>query len=291
MSFSARHIDEGPQSPLQRKAERRGADSLDGLAVPREERRRSNARHADRHYLADATYAVTYRGRSHEVQVVNLSGGGAMIAAPLKPMLNEHLELLLGEGASVECVVRWVKEGRIGLEFAHETQLHCSDEEQAELLRAAIRHAFPGQNIKNPRERAPASDKRNAARHPLIWGGELIYGPSSWTARLRNVSSTGALVECPGTVREGCEIVLDLRGAGSVTATVSWVVGNYLGLSFDEPFDMRRLAQSKPSVAPPKWMRPSYLEDHVPADSAWDESWRRMSVDQLREHLEGYMKR
>ena len=290
MSFSARHID-ARQSPLQQKAARRGADSLDGAAVPREESRRSDTRHADRQYLAGAKYTVTYRGRAHEAQVVNLSAGGAMIAAPLKPTLGEHLDLLLGEGASVECVVRWVRDGRIGIEFAHETQLHCSHEEQAELLRAAIRHAFPGQKIEKPREQTPVTDKRNTARHPLIWGGELIYGPNSWTARLRNVSSTGALVECSGAVREGCEIVLDLRGAGSVTATVSWVVGNYLGLSFDEPFEMRRLAQSKPSVAPPKWMRPSYLEDHVSADSAWDESWRRMSVDQLREHLEGYMKR
>jgi hypothetical protein len=134
-------------------------------------------------------------------------------------------------------------------------------------------------------------DARSAPRHPLIWSGELIYGPSSWKVRLRNVSERGALVECPDPPREGCDIVLDLGSAGSVTATISWAVGDHVGVRFDEPFDMLRLAKSKPRIVPRTWLRPGYLENEVRADSAWDEAWSRMSADELRQELEGFLKR
>jgi hypothetical protein len=276
---------------LARIKHRRQPRGLDGLAIPRDEIRRSDMRDADRHSLPDAKFPIRFRGRNHDVRLVNLSGGGAMIASRLRPSLGEHLELHLGEGSNIECVVRWVKEGRIGLEFAHETQLDCSDDERAELLRKVIKKAFPGVAVDRARVQYAASDQRSAARHPLIWGGELVYGPSSWPMRVRNISSTGALVQCAGGPEEGCEILFDLAKAGTVNATVSWAVGDHRGLQFDEPFDLNLLAKAKPSVAPPRWMRPAYLEDDVPAESAWDEAWCRMSVDELREHLEGYLKR
>jgi len=58
-----------------------------------------------------------------------------MIAAAFEPNVWDKLELHLGENGTIECAVRWVKGGRMGLEFAHETQLDCSAEEQAILFR------------------------------------------------------------------------------------------------------------------------------------------------------------
>src|SRR4030095_3163065 len=178
-----------------------------------------------------------FRGRNHDVRVVNLSGGGAMIASRLRPSLNEHLELHLGKGSSIECVVRWVKDGRIGLEFAHETQLGCSDDERRELRREVIREAFPDVAVGRTRPRAADSEQRSAARHPLIWAGKLAYGPRSWPLRVRNISETGALIECAEAPAEGCGILFDLAEAGTFNATVTWAVGDHRGLRFDEPFD------------------------------------------------------
>lgn len=125
----------------------------------------------------------------------------------------------------------------------------------------------------------------------MIWSGELHYGTHTWNVRLRNISSSGALVECPGTLRVDSEVLLDLGKAGAVTASVSWVVGDHMGLHFDEPFEIRRLSEKKPMVAPAKWLRPAYLEGDTRDDSAWDSAWNRMSVDDLRSELEGFLKR
>lgn len=272
---------------------------LTDIAIAREETRRSNDRDQDRFRLTDAVSQVTYHGANFDAHVINLSGGGAMIAADLLPNIGERLHLHLGEDGAMECAVRWIKGGRLGLEFAHETQLQCSDDDQAALLRDVIGRDFPDEKFARRRARkaeAPATDpdpldQRSAIRHPLIWWGDLHHGSHSWHVRLRNISASGALIECPGAVRVDSEVLLDMGKAGALTGTVSWAVGDHVGLKFDEPFDMRRLAQSKPGVTPPVWLRPAYLEDQVEADSAWDQSWQRMSVDDLRTQLEGFLKR
>ena len=186
--------------------------------------------------------------------------------------------------------------GRLGLEFAHETQLGCSDDELAALLREVINRDFPEQKFTSrdiqPVEAEPeTADQRSATRHPLIWWGDLHHGSHSWHVRLRNISASGALIQCPGTVRADSEVLLELHKAGALTASVSWAVGDHLGLKFDEPFDLRKLSQARPRVTPPSWMRPVYLENEVQPDSPWDEAWSRMSVDDLRTELEGYLKR
>ena len=90
-------------------------------------------------------------------------------------------------------------------------------------------------------------------------------------------------------------VMVDARGvlgkAGAVTASVSWVVGDHMGLQFDEPFEIRRLSEKKPMIAPAKWLRPAYLEGNEAEESPWDPAWNSMSVDELRSELEGYLKR
>jgi hypothetical protein len=270
------------------------AKGLTDVQIARQEARRTNSRDRDRYRLTDQAVRVTYRNDDYEGEAVNVSGGGAMIALELQPNIGECMQLYLGEGDGIECAVRWIKGGRLGLEFAHETQLHCSENERAVVLREVIQRTFADEKFEARPEVAEVEeeeDGRAATRHPLIWSGDLHYGSNSWRVRLRNISTTGALVECPGPVRDGAEIMLDLDKSGTVFATVSWIVGDHIGLRFDEPFDLRQLSQSRPQVTPSKWVRPSYLKNDVDADSAWDDSWRRMSVDQLRSELEGFLKR
>jgi PilZ domain-containing protein len=290
---------EGKRPILKEKRIRKSeAKALTDIAIAREESRRTNNRDQDRFRLTGAKFEVTYHGADFDAEVINLSGGGAMIAVDLLPNIGERLHLRLGEDGAIECAVRWIKGGRLGLEFAHETQLQCSDDEQAALLRDVISRDFPEAKFASkPAGEAPGApepdspDQRSATRHPLIWWGDLHHGSHSWHVRLRNISASGALVECPGQLYIDSEVLLDMGKAGALAASVSWVVGDHVGLKFEEPFDLRRLAQSKPGVTPPIWLRPAYLQDQVEADSAWDQSWDRISVDDLRTQLEGFLKR
>src|SRR5215212_11551629 len=119
------------------------ADTLNSIAVRREAGRRANTRGGDRHRLPEEKVRVTHCGQDHEVQLVNLSGGGAMVEGEFEPMLWDRVDLHLGENGTIECAVRWIKGGRIGLEFAHETTIHCSASERANVLRAVIAKTFP----------------------------------------------------------------------------------------------------------------------------------------------------
>ena len=299
MDMRSGSIGKGPgegHSPLlkSKRPRKSGEDGLGSVPISREEARRKDARERDRVSAHGQRCRVTYRGGDVEVEIVNLSGGGAMMAAAMHPNLAERLHLHLGDEGTVEAVVRWVKGGRIGLEFAHETHLDCSDEDRAELLLDAIDRAFPNRKSGGPAPKPAAdegSDQRIATRHPLIWSAEVLTRSGSFRVRLRNVSATGALIQCDQPLPLGGEVVLDLGKGGSVEATVSWTVGDHAGLSFDQEFDMRRLSHSKPTVAPARWLRPAYLESDVPADSAWDNAWSRMSVEDLRQELEGFLKR
>ena len=282
-------------SPLLKSKRRRAtANSLDAVPISRAETRHTDTRESDRHPAHDKACTVTYRGALHDAEILNLSGGGAMLAIGLQPNLAERLDLHLGEEGTVECIVRWVKPGRIGLEFAHETHLDCPAEERAEVLQGVVERLFPTRRsgtVPAPPPAANPSDQRIAKRHPLIWSAELHARGGQWRVRLRNVSATGALIQCSKPLPVGREVSLDLGRGGNVDATISWAVGDHAGLHFDEPFDMRRLSHSKPAVAPARWLRPAYLESDVAEDSTWDEAWSRMSVDELKVELEGFLKR
>jgi hypothetical protein len=272
------------------------ADTLSSIAVPREEARRADTRGGDRHRLPDEQVSVTHNGEPHEVQLVNLSGGGAMVSGDFEPLLWDRVELHLGENGTIECAVRWIKNGRVGLEFAHETRLDCSARERAQVLSAVINRSFPEVEIAEssvPVVDAPASgdEHRRGKRHPLIWSGMLHHDFQSSPCRLRNISDTGAMIECSAPLRAGAEPMLELGEAIHVDATVAWVAGDTAGLRFSKPFDLSLLADARPDVAE-QWQAPSYLQPGVPAsDSPWDEQWDRMSLGELRQSLEGFMKR
>jgi hypothetical protein len=289
------------QDPLLRAKRPRGAksDDLHSVTVPREEARRGNSRGGDRHRLAQEMVQITHKRARHDVQLINLSGGGAMIAAGIEMKLWDRVDLHLGEHGTIECAVRWIRDGRVGLEFAHETRLDCSADEQATLLREAISRSFPDIQYDGPEpkpepasaqeERSP-EDLRNARRHPLIWSGVLHHDYQSTAVRVRNISATGAMIETSAPVRVGAEPLLELGDLISLSATVEWAVGDQVGVRFHTPFDMTQLASAQPQVAPNHWVRPPYL-DKVGTDSAWDPRWKRLSVGELKSELEGFLKR
>ena len=201
------------------------------------------------------------------------------------------------EDGVIECAVRWLRGDRIGLEFAHETRLDCSAGERAKVLRAVIAKSFPDVEIETPVSEAvaapPSGDEhRRERRHPLIWSGTIHYDFQSTPCRLRNLSETGAMIECSAPLRVGAEPMLELGEAVQLDSTVAWVAGDTAGLRFGKPFDLTELAGARPEVASARWNAPSYLKPGIAAsDSPWEEQWDRMSIGELRQSLEGYLKR
>jgi hypothetical protein len=131
------------------------------------------------------------------------------------------------------------------------------------------------------------ADLRNGARHPLIWSGVLHHDFESHSVRLRNISTTGAMIECPVKLRVGAEPLLELGGGIQLPSTVSWAVGDAAGLRFAREFDLSDLARAKPEVADRQWQRPSYLNRSRSAD----DEWQHLSLGELRQSLEGFWKR
>jgi hypothetical protein len=137
--------------PIVRDKEGRGAetDDLGSVEVPRSEARTHNQRDDDRHRLDNETATARFDGEDYDVDLVNLSGGGAMIRADFKPRLWERVDLKLAEGAEIECAVRWLRGDRVGLEFAHETRIDCDAELRDALLLDVVRRSFPDATIQS----------------------------------------------------------------------------------------------------------------------------------------------
>jgi hypothetical protein len=294
--------------PIVRDKTGRGAetDDLSSVEVPRDEARTHDHRDVDRHRLEYETATARFDGKDHDVELINLSGGGAMIRADFTPRLWERVDLKFAEGAEIECAVRWLRGDRVGLEFAHETRLDCDAEVRDALLLDVVRRSFPDATIQPPPDSGeePKSDakahdddsvansRRVERRHPLIWSGEVFFNHSSEKVRLRNISEHGALIEAPIAYPHGVELYLDLGEAGQHFATVSWVFGDKVGLKFAQPFNLKLLGSVKPDVAPAMLTRPGPAGRlSAEKDNPWAEGWGRQSVDELREDLEGYLKR
>lgn len=275
-------------------------DALDGVPVPRSETRRGDHRGVDRHRLSGETQAAIYKGQSYSVEIVNLSRGGAMIRCDFAPRLWDLVELKLGDGPGIEAAVRWIKGDSIGLEFAHETKLDCSPEERAALLLEVIQRSFPDEirlgradsdEVEEEQEEEDLG-ARDEKRHPLIWKGEIHYAHDSNPVRLRNVSEGGALVDVAVDYPLNAEVLLDLGGAGQFFALIQWVCGDQAGLRFARPFDIACLAKARPDVTPHSWTAPSFLNSAGQDEgSAWDDHWGRSSIAEIRNELEGYLKR
>ena len=298
-----------PKNPIVREKDARGSaeDDLSSVEVPRGETRAANHRDDDRHRLEHETARARFDGDEHEVELINLSGGGAMIRAHFEPRLWERVDLILAEGAEIECAVRWIRNDRVGLEFAYETRIECDAEARDALLLEVIHRSFPDV-VLAPRDQVVdplaessagtgddddsiANSRRTERRHPLVWMGEVFFAHDNEKVRIRNISEHGALIEGPVQYPTGVEVLLDLGNAGQHFATVSWTCGDKAGLKFNNSFDLKLLGKAKPEVAPHLMTRPGPGIQTSDIDNPWAEGWQRQSLDELRDDLEGYLKR
>jgi hypothetical protein len=100
--------------------DRRGKEpaeiSLANLAIARQERRTTNQRRGDRHRDVVERTTIVFRGKKSLVRVVNVSEGGLMIESAIMPRIGETIRVHFDGFERIDGIVRWVKQGRIGLD-------------------------------------------------------------------------------------------------------------------------------------------------------------------------------
>ena len=95
----------------------------------------------------------------------------------------------------------------------------------------------------------------------IIRAALLHYHGRVKGARLRNISSGGALVECRDEMEVGTEIKLDFGAGGLIAGTIAWAKGTQFGVHFSETFDLKLLqVAASPLPKGAYVMKPDYLK-------------------------------
>lgn len=91
--------------------------SLSGLMIPRVERRSTNQRREERFRGLVDRATVAFRGKTMLVKVVNVSESGLMIETSAPAKIGEAMEVEFDGFEPIAATVRWVRDGRIGLDL------------------------------------------------------------------------------------------------------------------------------------------------------------------------------
>jgi hypothetical protein len=267
-----------PASPVARKGKAKretpAPTGLTKIAIKREEARVTDQRLEDRHYGAAERSTIVFRRRRLEVDVVNVSSRGAMIAAAIEPRIGEKIDIQFSDSNRTRCVVRWIRDGRIGLEFVNET-IFWETGGQGPVFRYEKPEAGSPDPVHVAVDREP--------RQTLLRAGTLYWSGISIPVRLRNISEGGARVESGRSLCSGAEVELDLGDGQFAYAEVRWSKDGQVGLRFAESFDIDALAPAHASgERPPEVLKPAYLETELQPDSPWAARFERLSLTDLK---------
>ena len=280
------------QSPLVtvKKPSGAKANMLGSVRVAREESRRGDMRLPDRYRIVGEQVVVTRRGSRHEAELINIGGGGAMVATAFEPRAWERLDLRLGADCRIGCRVLWIRDGRIGLEFIPAIRLDVDEDSNAAKIRELVNRHSPGEHFEAPAEDGADDDEqREEYRNALIRLGTVHYDYQSTPARLRDISTAGVMIETSAELSPGAEPLIDLGEAGSVFGTVVWAAEGKAGLRFNEPFDWTLLLGPRAEAQPHHWEPPAHLRE-TRTDSRWEQHWQKMTLNELNGELDGGVK-
>ena len=112
---------------------------------------------------------------------------------------------------------------------------------------------------KGATERPDAHLTPREPRIRIIRATLLHYQGQVRGARLRNISSGGALVECREPIEVGAEVGLDFAAGGLIAGTVRWAKGTQFGVQFKDKFNLKLLQPAKPVAKRPSVVVPHYL--------------------------------
>ena len=120
------------------------------------------------------------------------------------------------------------------------------------------------------------SGKRSAKRARVLLAAKLDTPHGEMDARLRDLSSKGALVECNNrALTVGTEVVFK-RGSTIVPARVAWVGGGRVGLEFKYTIDDQEvLVQLKRAASGPAepYRRPAITAELSDKDRKLAQAW------------------
>ena len=126
------------------------ADMLDSVTVPRAETRQPQQPRRDRHRLTARQRTFIARRHEHEVELINLSGGGAMIRGELDlDAVGSASISMLGEHGEIECAVRWIRTIASASNSPTKRGSTATSDAQRDLLREVIRKSFPDVELRS----------------------------------------------------------------------------------------------------------------------------------------------
>lgn len=238
-----------PDSPLQEKlpnaALTRGL--LRRVAIRRLERRKVHQRNEDRYVIGNIRAFAKWDHLSTQVKIANMSSNGLMIETERVAEIGTSVSVTFPDCNPVRCSVRWVRDGRIGLEYIEETEI-LADAGVQDMILQKIADLLGDPNAISER-RVGYEQRCKEQRHDLVWVGALSIGHDTYPVRLRNISASGAMLaledECDHI--EGERAMLDLGEAGQVNGLVKWSAGFELGMEFATAFDLSALV-AQPAV-------------------------------------------
>ena len=226
-----------------------GAKTLIQVKIPRHETRQVHQRNEDRCVYPGIPAQIAMPHGLVDFELLNLSSNGAMVALPPADefIIGEQVEMIIGGCDPVPMSVRWIRNNRMGLEFAAETAVIASCGLQDLMVDTIRREQQAGRFASDvdvgPERRGPTK------RHSLMWLCSLSAGETEAVARVRNISSAGAMVSIaePLTVEAGGEVILAMGHAGDFRCCVRWRVDGEIGLEFFDPFPVS-LLETEPCV-------------------------------------------
>lgn len=90
---------------------------LAGSIIPRSVRRAVDQRFEARYSGLVDDAVLGARGREQLIRVVNISREGAMVTPALALRIGEPVTLRLAGDVRVEAAIRWIRDGRMGMNF------------------------------------------------------------------------------------------------------------------------------------------------------------------------------
>lgn len=241
--------------------------SLMSLPVKRETSRTTHQRSSDRLPGIMASTTLTVRRAGHETAVLNLSSDGAMIETDVELRIGDRVAITLPDGTDGRCIVRWLRERRVGLEF---------DGFGLEIGRSAT-GTFTFRREVAPKRKIADRAKRRS----MVWNATLHADTEMVGVKLRNVSASGAQLDCDLVLDAGTKVLLSLGGAGFMPSKVRWCEAGHMGLSFDREFDVDMLivcAEQDESMKAIEWVKPEYLMDERSPDSPWAARFDKLTL-------------
>jgi hypothetical protein len=260
-------------SPVVVKRGAAGEGSLCSIKIKRETRRIGNQRGESRRSVYDREASVSLRGETHPAKVINRSDSGAMIESAIQPIIGEPMEIDLGNGEKEPCVARWLRDGRVGVEFgSHDL-----------LVGRSLRDEFVfgmGKAAPQPTEETAEPENEREPRQAVIRTAKLRSGTKLLEVRLCNISPGGAMLESDQYLAPGSEVRLEMGGGMLVTARVRWNKGKKAGLRFDDLVDPKILSPFSATHRPVTF-KPSYLDSEFDPHSPWAARFEKLTLDNL----------